>query len=58
MALMYRYVDIPRGSNVVPFWLWPVFFLGIVIYVAKKGTTFAPLGIYIYIHSFYASGRT
>ena len=27
---------IPRGSNVVPFWLWPIFFLGITIYCSKK----------------------
>ena len=27
---------LPRGSNVVPFWLWPIFFLGIIIYCPKK----------------------
>ena len=34
---------IPRGSNVVPFWLWLLFFLRIMIY-CPEGTTFEPLG--------------
>ena len=29
------YIYIPRGSNVVPFWLWPLFFLGVIIYYPK-----------------------
>ena len=27
---------LPRGSNVVPFSLWPIFFLGIIIYYPKR----------------------
>ena len=26
----------PKKSNVVPFWLWPIFFLQILIYCPKK----------------------
>ena len=37
--------SIPRGSNVVPFWLRPIFFLGVIIYYPKRlGTTNEPLG--------------
>ena len=34
---------LPRGSNVVPFLLRPIFFSGIIIY-SRKGTTFEPWG--------------
>ena len=28
--------SLPKGSNVVPFGLWPIFFLGIIIYCPKR----------------------
>ena len=34
---MYIYwIDIPKGSNVVPLGLGPIFFLGIIIYCPKR----------------------
>ena len=35
---------LPKGSYVVPFWLWPVFCLGGFNILPQKGTTLEPLG--------------
>ena len=40
----YPVSPLPRGSNVAPFWLWPIFGLKIIVYY-PKGITFELRGI-------------
>ena len=40
--------NIPKGSNVVPFWLGPIFLLGIIIYYPKRNY-FEALGYGVFI---------
>ena len=41
---------VPRGSNVVPFWLWPIFFLGIIINYPKRNYIRASGYVHMYVY--------